>query len=125
MSIPCPTEADIQETRRARDWAAVEVRDRVGERVCCFLNQARAVRALRAGRPGYLCISDYGGTPSIWASIACDHGEAEADAWFYGEARPDVAEHFGARWPNNDFGALLRVRSFVSVVDPREVRAAA
>ena len=125
MSIPCPTEADIQETRRARDWAAVEVSERVGERVCCAFNIARAIRALRAGRPAYLCISDYGGTPSIWASIACDHGEEIADLWFYGEAPRDVAEWFGARWPNKDFGALLTVRSFVSVVDPREVRAAA
>jgi len=125
MSIPCPTEANIQEMRRARDWAAVEVRERVGERVCCAINVARAVRALRAGRPAYLCISDYGGTPSIWASIACDHGEEIADLWFYGEAPRDVAEWFGPRWPNKDFGALLTVRSFVSVVDPQRERAAA
>ncbi len=120
-----PTDAEIAEARSARDWAGIEIHDRDPDGECDGALRARAIRALREGRTAYLHVSTYGGLPTLWASIACEHGEDVADLWFYGEAPRDVADWYGPRWPNKDFGALMRVRSFVSVVDPQNERIAA
>lgn len=120
-----PTDAEIAEARSARDWAGIEIHDRDPDGDCDGALRARAIRALREGRAAYLHVSMYGGLPTLWASIACEHGEATADLWFYGEAPRDVADWYGPRWPNRDFGALMRVRSAVKVIEPRSVRRAA
>ena len=120
-----PTDAEIAEARVARDWAGIEIHDRDPDGECDGALRARAIRALREGRAAYLHVSTYGGLPTLWASIACDHGEAIADIWIQGEAPRDVADWYGPRWPNRDFGALMRVRSAVKVIEPRRVREAA
>lgn len=120
-----PTDAEIAEARSARDWAGIEIHDRDHDGECDGALRARAIRALREGRAAYLHVSTYGGLPTLWASIACEHGEAVADLWMQGEAPPDVADWYGPRWPNRDFGALMRVRSAVKVIEPRSVRRAA
>ena len=120
-----PTDAEIAEARVARDWAGIEIHDRDPDGECDGALRARAIRALREGRAAYLHVSTYGGLPTLWASIACDHGEAIADIWIQGEAPRDVADWYGPRWPNRDFSALMRVRSAVKVIEPRRVREAA
>ena len=120
-----PTDAEIAEARVARDWAGIEIHDRDPDGECDGALRARAIRALREGWTAYLHVCTYGGLPTLWASIACEHGEDVADLWFYGEAPRDVADWYGPRWPNRDFGALMRVRSAVKVIEPRSVRRAA
>lgn len=120
-----PTDAEIAEARVARDWAGIEIHDRDPDGECDGALRARAIRALREGRAAYLHVSTYGGLPTLWASIACEHGEAVADLWMQGEAPREVADWYGPRWPNRDFGALMRVRSAVKVIEPRRVREAA
>ena len=120
-----PTDAEIAEARVARDWAGIEIHDRDPDGDCDGALRARAILALREGRAAYLHVCTYGGLPTLWASIACEHGEDVADLWFYGEAPRGVADWYGPRWPNRDFGALLRVRSAVKVIEPRRLRRAA
>jgi len=120
-----PTDAEIAEARVARDWAGIEIHDRDPDGECDGALRARAIRALREGRAAYLHVSTYGGLPTLWASIACEHGEAVADLWMQGEAPPDVVANYGPRWQNRDFAALMRVRSAVKVIEPRRVREAA
>lgn len=124
-SLPYPTQAEIAEARTASDWAGIEVRDRDPRGECCDVLRARAVRALRQGRPAYLCLSWHNQTGNLWASIACDHGEEAADDWYFGRACPEVAEWYGQRARGADFGDLLRIRGSVKVIDPRNVREAA
>lgn len=120
-----PTDAEIREAREATDWAGVEVRDRDPNGDCDGALRARAVRALREGRPAYLHVSMYGGLPTIWASIACECGEETADLWLTGEAPRDVVEQFGGGMPGSTARDLMRVRSAVKVIDPQSMRAAA
>lgn len=120
-----PTDAEIAEARSARDWAGIEIHDRDPDGECDGALRARAIRALREGRAAYLHVSTYGGLPTLWASIACEHGEAVADLWFYGEGPREVSDWYGGGCPGRSYGALMRVRSAVKVIEPRSVRRAA
>lgn len=125
MPFPYPTDAEIREAREATDWAGVEVRDRDPNGDCDGALRARAVRALREGRPAYLHVSMYGGLPTIWASVACECGEDVADLWFYGEGPRDVVAEYGAGCPGFGYRELARVRHAVKVVERRRVLVAA
>lgn len=120
-----PTDAEIAEARSARDWAGIEIHDRDPDGECDGALRARAIRALREGRTAYLHVSMYGGLPTLWASIACECGEAVADLWLTGEAPRDVVEQFGGGMPGSTARDLMRVRSAVKVIDARPVRRAA
>mgnify|MGYP000899062212 CR=1 FL=1 len=120
-----PTDAEITEARVARDWAGIEIHDRDPDGECDGALRARAIRALREGRAAYLHVSTYGGLPTLWASIACEHGEAVADLWFYGEGPRDVVAEYGAGCPGFGYRELARVRHAVKVVEPRRVLMAA
>ena len=124
-SLPYPTQAEIAEARTASDWAGIEVRDRDPRGECCDVLRASAVRALRQGRPAYLCLSWHNQTGNLWASIACDHGEEIADDWFFGRAPKEVHDFFGGGSSASDFGDLLRIRGSVKVIDHRHALLAA
>jgi hypothetical protein len=114
-----PSITDVCDLRYATDWAALEVKERIGDRFFDSFNQYRAVRALREGRQAFL-VFDGSYAERAFGCIANDHGEDAARAWARGEGDPDIAAYYGPWGHCVDVSRLFLLRTCV-VIDPQPV----